>query len=140
MPLGRQIHRHYEATHVEVIPMVDCIMVLLIFVMVSSVFVADPGIEVQKPDVGGAEVADSNVMLIAISADDRIYFDGQEVRPDQVAPLLRQAAVGRDPSLIIRADRASTHGMFAKVFAAGKEAGIRHVEFATARADTPSSP
>lgn len=137
MPLGRQIHRHYEATHVEVIPMVDCIMVLLIFVMVSSVFVADPGIEVSKPDVGGVEVADSNAMLIAISADDRIFFDGQEIRPDQVAPLVKQAAIGREPSLIIRADKSASHGMFATVFAAGKAAGIRHVEFATARADTP---
>lgn len=137
MPLGHQIHRHYEATHVEVIPMVDCIMVLLIFVMVSSVFVADPGIEVAKPDVGGTEVADANVMLIAISADDRIFFDGQEIRPDQVAPLVRQAAVGRNPALIIRADRDSTHGMFAKVFASAKQAGIHHVQFATARAENP---
>jgi len=137
MPLGRQIHRHYEATHVEVIPMVDCIMVLLIFVMVSSVFVADPGIEVEKPDVGGTESAGANAMLIAISAGDKIYFDGQEIRPDQVAPLVKQAAVGRDPALIIRADRGASHGMFATVFAAGKAAGIRHVQFATARAEEP---
>lgn len=137
MPLGRQIHRHYEATHVEVIPMVDCIMVLLIFVMVSSVFVADPGIEVEKPDVGGTESVGTNAMLIAISASDKIYFDGQEIRPDQVAPLVKQAAVGRDPALIIRADRAASHGMFATVFAAGKAAGIRHVQFATAHAEEP---
>lgn len=132
MPLGRQIQRHYEATHVEVIPMVDCIMVLLIFVMVSSVFVADPGIQVDKPDVGGTDVADRNAMLIAISADDRVFFDGQEIRPDQVEAILKQAAVGRDPTLIIRADRAATHGLFATVFAAGKKAGIHQVLFATA--------
>ena len=137
MPLGRHVQRHYEATHVEVIPMVDCIMVLLIFVMVSSVFVSDPGIEVEKPDVGGALEASQNVMLIAISADDRIFFDGQEIRPDQVAALVKQAAIGRDPALIIRADKAASHGMFSTVFAAGKAAGIRHVQFATARAETP---
>jgi len=110
-------------------------MVLLIFVMVSSVFVADPGIEVEKPDVGGIESAEHNAMLIAISANDKIYFDGQEIRPDQVAPLVKQAAVGRDPALIIRADRNASHGMFATVFAAGKAAGIRHVQFATAQAE-----
>src|SRR3569833_207536 len=119
MPLGRQIHRHYEATHVEVIPMVDCIMVLLIFVMVSSVFVADPGIEVERPDVGGTEAAEHSAMLIAISATDKIYFDGQEIRADQVAPLVKQAAVGRDPALINRADRGASHGMIATVIAAG---------------------
>ncbi len=117
--------------------MVDCIMVLLIFVMVSSVFVADPGIQVEKPDVGGTETASSNAMLIAISADDRVYFDGQEIRAEQVAPLVKQAAIGRDPVLIIRADRSASHGMFATVFAAAKTAGVREVQFATARAEAP---
>ena len=60
--------------------MVDCVMVLLIFLMISTAFVNDPGIEVQKPDVSGTQLGDQNVLLIAISADNRIYFDGQEIR------------------------------------------------------------
>ena len=113
------------------VPMVDCIMVLLIFLMISSAFVNDPGIEVERPDVVGTPVADQNVLPIAISADNRIYFDGQQIRVDQVADLVRQAAVGRSPVVIIRADRACTHGTFAAVYAEAKRAGIQSVEFAT---------
>jgi biopolymer transport protein ExbD len=123
------------------VPMVDCIMVLLIFLMISSAFVSDPGIEVQRPDVRGVQTSSQNALLIAISASDEIYFDGQQIRADQVAALVKQAAVGRSPALIIRADRASRHGLFAQVYAAAKQAGIEKVEFATAaHAGPPPSP
>ena len=133
----RKIHgqNRFETTHVDMVPMVDCVMVLLIFLMISTAFVNDPGIEVQKPDVSGTQMGDQNALLIAIAADNRIFFDGQEIRADQVAPLIKQAAIGRSPAVIIRADRFSTHGVFAAVYAEAKRAGIQHVQFATTRAD-----
>lgn len=136
--IGRgRTHGHFETTHIDMVPMVDCIMVLLIFLMISTAFVNDPGIEVQKPDVSGTQTGDQNALLIAVSADNRIYFDGQEVRVDQVAALIKQAAIGRSPAVIIRADRAANHGTFAGVYAEAKRAGIKQVQFATTRAETP---
>ena len=136
--IGRgQGRSRFESTHIDMVPMVDCIMVLLIFLMISSAFVNDPGIEVQKPDVGGTQVNEQNVLLIAIAADNRIFFDGQQVRTDQVALLVKQAAIGRSPALIIRADRSSNHGVFAEVYAEAKRAGIQHAQFATTRVEGP---
>jgi len=119
--------------HIDMVPMVDCIMVLLIFLMISSAFVNDPGIQVQKPDVSGTSMADQNILLIAISADNRVFFDGQEIRIDQVSALVRQAAVGKAPSLIVRADAGCSHGVFSQVYSEAKRAGIQHVQFATAK-------
>jgi biopolymer transport protein ExbD len=135
--MRRRGHQHsrFESTHIDMVPMVDCIMVLLIFLMISSAFVNDPGVEVQKPDVGGNPPNEQNSLLIAITADNRIFFDGQQVHPDQIASLIKQAAIGRSPALIIRADRASSHGVFAQVYADAKRAGIAHVQFATTRAN-----
>jgi len=127
----------FEPTHIDMVPMVDCVMVLLIFLMISSAFISDPGIEVQKPDVSGTQGSEQNLLLIAIGADNRIFFDGQQIRVDQVAAAVKQAAIGRSPALIIRADRASSHGTFAEVYAEAKRAGIQHVQFATARAEGP---
>jgi biopolymer transport protein ExbD len=134
--IGKQRRQgSFEVTHIDMVPMVDCVMVLLIFLMISSAFVHDPGIEVQKPDVSGVQAGDQNALLIAISADNRIYFDGQEIHTDQVAALVRQAAIGRSPALIIRADRLAKHGVFAAVYVEAKRAGIQHVQFATSRSD-----
>lgn len=124
-------HR-FETTHIDMVPMVDCIMVLVIFLMISSAFVSDPGVEVEKPDVAGIGNADQDALLIAITADNRIYFDGQEIRADQVAAVLKPAAFGHSSTLIIRGDRASGLGVFAAVYTEAKRAGVQHVEFATA--------
>lgn len=113
--------------------MVDCIMVLLIFLMISSAFINDPGIEVQKPDVSGTPAANQNILLLAISSDNRIFFDGQEIRVDQIATLVKQAAIGKSPALVIRADSGCNHGVFSQVYSEAKRAGIEHVQFATAR-------
>jgi len=128
-------HRRFEVTHIDMVPMVDCIMVLVIFLMISSAFVVDPGIEVEKPDVAGSIGGEQSALLVAISADNRIYFDGQEIRLDQVAAAIKQAAIGRTPTLIIRGDRSSNLGVFAAVYSEAKHSGIQHVEFATARTE-----
>lgn len=125
--------RRFEGTHIDMTPMVDCIMVLLIFVMVSSAFIDDPGIEVQKPDVGGTAAATPNALIIAISDSNRIYFDGQQIHLGQIAPLLRDAAIGRAPVLVIRADQAADHGTFAAVYGEAKRAGIERIQFSTAK-------
>jgi biopolymer transport protein ExbD len=130
-------HSRFETTHIDMVPMVDCIMVLLIFLMISSSFVSDPGVEVQKPDVNGTATGDQTALLVAISADNRVFFDGQEIRTDQVAAVLKQASIGRSPSLIIRGDRVSDLGVFAVVYTEAKKSGIQHVQFATTRADGP---
>ena len=127
--------RRHEAIHIDVVPMVDCMLVLVIFLVVSSVFIEDPGIEVDKPDVSGTGGMTQNALLIAVSADDRIFFDGQEIRPEQVSTVLKQAALGQDAPLIVRADKAASHGMFAFVYAEAKNAGIEKILFATTRAE-----
>lgn len=132
-----KVQSRFESMHIDMVPMVDCIMVLVIFLMISSAFVNDPGVEVQKPDVTGAMPSTQNVLLIAISADNRIYFDGQEIRLDQIAPVLRQASIGRSQALIVRGDRASSLGVFAAVYTEAKRSGIEHVEFATAQGGGP---
>jgi len=127
--------RQFEATHIDMVPMVDCIMVLVIFLMISSAFVNDPGVEVQKPDVSGTTTAEQTALIVAITADNRIYFDGQEIRIDRVAAVLKQATVGRAPIVIIRGDRASNLGVFAAVYTEAKRSGIERVVFATTRVE-----
>lgn len=137
MPRAPIVQRRHEAMHIDMVPMVDCIMVLLIFLMISSAFVRDPGIEVEKPNVSGGEGTDRNALLIAVGADNRIFFEGQELQPDQVMPALKRAAIEREQVLVIVADRGASHGAFATVYAEAKRAGIPHVQFATAQGGPP---
>ena len=128
--------RRDRRVRIDLSPMIDCIFILLIFFIVTSVFVEDPGIEVNKPDVQGSEVQDRDALLIAITADDRIFFDGREIPLDQVTAIVRQATFSEDAVLIIRADESTSHGMFAGVYAEAKRAGIPQVQFATESTDS----
>lgn len=122
---------------IDLAPMIDCVFLLLIFFIVTSVFRDDPGIEVRRPDVRGATATERDALLIAISADDQIYFDGQQIRIEQISSVLRQSTLSEDTPLIIRADRATSHGVFASVYAEAKRADVGPVQFATVRAENP---
>jgi biopolymer transport protein ExbD len=126
-----------DSPNIDLAPMIDCVFLLLIFFIVTSVFVRDPGVEVERPDVTGTSAPDRVALLIAIDAQDRLYFDGQNIQLDQVATLLRQSAVDPESPVIVRADRKSSHGMFAAVYTEAKRAGLQVVQFATTRTESP---
>ncbi len=133
---GREVRKNV-GVEIELAPMIDCIFILLIFFIVTSVFVEDPGIEVERPNVSGSQVTNRNAILIAISDEDRIWFDGQEIRVEEVAYRVRQAIFDPEAPLIIRADRRSSHGVFASVYAEARKAGIEHIQFSTSIAAVP---
>lgn len=118
---------------IDLAPMIDCVFLLLIFFIVTSVFVRDPGVQVERPDVSGESRSNETSLLLAVTDDDRIFFDGQQIQLEQVAALLRQSAFDEETPVIIRADRRSSHGMFAAVFTEAKRSGLTHVLFATTR-------
>ena len=130
MKLGTHKHAPRDI-EIDLSPMIDCIFILLIFFIVTSVFVDDPGVTVEKPDVSQAEAASRNALLVAITASDEVYFDGQRIGIDEVAVQLRRAIVDEDTPVIISADRSSSHGAFAAVYAEAKRAGVGRVQFAT---------
>jgi biopolymer transport protein ExbD len=124
---------------IDMAPMIDCVFILLIFFIVTSVFVDDPGVTVEKPDVRQAETAARDALLVAITADNQVYFDGQRIGIDEVAAQLRRALVDKDTPVIICADRASSHGTFAAVYSEAKRAGVGRVQFSTTATSTTTA-
>ncbi len=118
-------NRKNVGVEIELAPMIDCIFILLIFFIVTSVFVDDPGIEVERPNVSGSVVNNRNAVLIAISDQNRIIFDGQEIRVEEIAYRIKQVVYDPEIPLIIRADKACSHGVFAAVYSEAKKAGVR---------------
>lgn len=131
MIYSRIRQRKQSDVEIELAPMIDCIFILLIFFIVTSVFVKDPGIEVERPNVSGAQVVNRNSVLIAISEDNTIYFDGHPIEVAEVAQHVKQAVFDEDTPVIIRADTAADHGIFAAVYAEAKKAGVARVQFST---------
>jgi biopolymer transport protein ExbD len=115
--LGRNIgDEPDEPVNVDLSSMIDCVFILLIFFIVSTVFVEETGVKVNKPDVGGASALEKNSILLAVTAEDKVYYGGDSIGVQgvigKIKPLLTETP---DMSVIIQGDKDSTHGIVQQV-------------------------
>lgn len=116
-----------EEVHVDLSPMIDCIFILLIFFIVTTVFVEETGVEVNKPDVGAAASAlDSNSILLAVTDDDKVFYGGESVGVQgvigKIKPLLSETP---DMPVIIQGDKDASHGTVQRVHGQAMLAGAQ---------------
>lgn len=125
---GRGINQEAdEEVHVDLSPMIDCIFILLIFFIVSTVFVEETGVEVNKPDVGAAASAlDSNSILLAVTDDDKVFYGGESIGIQgvigKIKPLLTETP---EMPVIIQGDQDASHGTVQKVHGQAMLAGAQ---------------
>lgn len=113
---------------VDISPLLDVVFILLIFFIVSAVFVRETGIEVERPQAASAtEVAERSV-LIALTANGEIWHGGAQIGLAGVAPLLRQMT---DKPVVIQADAAVEAGLLVSLIDACKLASSATVSVAT---------
>ena len=68
--------RESDETRVELSPLIDVVFILLIFFIVSTVFVREAGVDVEKPNALSAELLDRRVLIVAVTAGNDVYFGG----------------------------------------------------------------
>jgi len=116
---------------IDMSPLIDCVFILLIFFIVTTVFVEEPGVEIRKPDATLDVELEKNSIIVAISADNKIVYGGKEFGVSGVAARVRQLLARDDLPVIIQADELSDHGVFSDVWSAMKNAGARKISLST---------
>jgi biopolymer transport protein TolR len=110
---------------INVTPLVDITLVLLIIFMVTATYIVRESIEVELPRAahGGESVG---VMLnIVVTKDPKIYVDGVETSEDELKRKVGEAvAKDKDARVIISADKHAQHGAFVHVIDVAKGQGI----------------
>ena len=105
-----------EPVIIDLSSMIDCVFILLIFFIVSTVFVEETGVTVNKPDVSGASSLEKNSILIAVTADDKVFYGGESVGVQgiigKIKPLILETP---DMPVIIQGDKDATHGIVQQV-------------------------
>jgi biopolymer transport protein ExbD len=120
-----------EATEINLAPMIDCVFILLIFFIVTTVFVESPGVEVIKPDAALDEDLEKNSILIGITDDNQVLYGGKVVGVSGVGARVRQILNRDDLPVIIQADTHADHGVFSDVWTEVKNAGARKISVST---------
>ena len=120
-----------EETEINLSPMIDCIFILLIFFIVTTVFVEEPGVDVSKPRAVTDEELERNSIIIAISADNKVVYGGKEVGVAGVGARVRQLLQKDELPVIIQADSHADHGVFSDVWSEVKNAGAKKISLST---------
>jgi biopolymer transport protein ExbD len=119
------------ATRIDLAPMIDCCFILLIFFIVTTVFVEEPGIDVLKPDATVDQELEKNSILIAISSDNKVVYGGKELGVAGVGARVKQLLNREELPVIIQADARADHGVFSDVWSEVKHAGARKISIST---------
>jgi biopolymer transport protein ExbD len=119
---------------VDMAPLIDCVFLLLIFFISTTVFVEETGVEVSKPRAASSEDLAKQAILLAVTADGRVYHGGRDIGHDGVRAVV-SALLEQDPALpvVVRADAAAPTEATVRVVDAAKLAGAGSVSLATER-------
>jgi biopolymer transport protein ExbD len=122
-----------EETGIDLAPMLDFVLNLLIFFIITTSFVKEAGIAVTKPEALTAEHKENGNILIAIRPNGDIWMDKRQVDISEIRGAIERLHIERpDDTVVLIADRESETGILTKVMDQVKLGGIADVSIATA--------
>jgi biopolymer transport protein ExbD len=122
-----------ESADVNLSPLIDMVFLLLIFFMVTTVFVQETGVSVMKPKASTAESLEKNSILIAVTREGQVVYGGREVGVNRIRGLVARLLRIRDMPVVILADESSNTGTVVQVIDQCKLGGATRVSIAASR-------
>ena len=127
--------REPEEIGIDLAPMLDFVLNLLIFFIITTSFVKEAGIQVDRPEALTAEHHESGNILIAIRSNGDIWMDRRQVELREVRPIIERLHVERpDDTVVVIGDKAAPAGILAQVMDEVKLGGIEEVAVGAANA------
>lgn len=121
-----------EINEINISPLIDMVFILLIFFIVTTVFVEETGVDINRPEAASASMLEKNGILIAVTGKNQIVYGGREIGLSGVRPLVKRLTSQEpDMPVIIQADTASQTGTTVKVVDEAKLGGAKAVSVAT---------
>lgn len=125
-----------EQPEINLIPMIDVLLVIIIFLMMTTTYAKFSGIEINLPTADASKAPEQpNEIDVAVTATGQILINKSPIAGTDVkaiAEALQRASGGKqDPTIIINADAKATHQSVVDVMQAAQTAGYPHISFAT---------
>ncbi|WP_293392718.1 biopolymer transporter ExbD [Nevskia sp.] len=131
--MSRRHVEESEETGIDLAPMLDFVLNLLIFFIITTSFVKESGIQVTRPQALTAEHKDSGNILIAIRPNGDIWMDKRRMGVNEIRNAIERLHIERpDDTVVIIADKDSQTGVLTKVMDQVKLGGVGDVSIAAA--------
>jgi biopolymer transport protein ExbD len=128
----RSITDTEELNEINISPLIDMVFILLIFFIVTTVFVEETGVDINRPDAASASQLEKNSILIAVTSQNQVVFGQRDIGVAGVRALVKRLTT-QEPEMpvIIQADEGSLTGTLVRVVDEDKLGGARTVNVAT---------
>lgn len=127
-----------EEPEINLIPMIDVLLVILIFLMITTTYSKFSGLEINLPTADAPQVQEQpSEINVVVTASGDVLVNKSPVGSREVAQIsasLKRVApvnAGKEPVVIINADAKTTHQSVVDVMQAAQQAGLSHISFAT---------
>lgn len=130
MKYRRALSESEEVSDINVSPLIDMVFILLIFFIVTTTFVENTGVEVDKPQAASAASLDKNSILLAVTAKGQVVYGGREIGLSGVRPLVRRLVEKEGMPAVIEVDENASAGLVVRVIDEVKLGGASPVSIA----------
>ncbi len=123
-----------DTSEINISPMIDMVFILLIFFIVTTVFVQEPGVEVTRAPANTAHQLERNSILIAVTSTGAVYYGGSEVGVSSLRSLV-QRFMQENPEMpvIIEADIQSPAQTVIRILEQAKLGSAKNIHISTAK-------
>ena len=116
----------------NIISLIDVVLLLLIFFMLTTRFMENPGMKLDLPGSKSAEKTRLQDLEISVEPTGKIFLNNNEVMIEELADRLAESIPqSSEKSLILRADKNVTHGTVVEIMDIARTIGIEKIVIAT---------
>ena len=127
----QSLRRGGRGVEINMSPLIDMVFLLLIFFVVTTSFVKEAGIDVQRSTAATAEVKDRGNIMVGLTSEGHAYFEGKRVDVRSLRGLIeRSLAEDPESGVVVVADKRSETGDVVKVMDQCRLAGAKSVSLA----------
>ncbi|MDP1659384.1 MAG: biopolymer transporter ExbD [Methylotenera sp.] len=128
--------KHHEELEMNLVPLIDVLLVIIIFLIVSATFSRTSELQINLPTADASTPQDKPLTIeVGVDASGKYVVNGKGLADSSVsgisAALQAAANGGKEPTIIINADAKTTHQSVIDVMEASRTAGYTHITFAT---------
>ena len=110
---------------INVTPMVDVVLVLLVIMMVSAVYIVSQSLKVELPKTANSDEPAQSPLAVTITKEGKYFFEQKPIDERGLVGKLKQAkGEKKEPSLVVTADKEAYHGDVVHVIDLAKSEGI----------------
>lgn len=128
--------KRHEELEMNLVPLIDVLLVIIIFLVVSATFSRTSELQINLPTAEASSPQDKPLIItVEVDANGRYVVNGNAVDNgginDISSALVKAVGSGKEPTIVINADAKATHQSVVNVMEASRLANYTHITFAT---------